>query len=51
MHTQIQHLIAGSGAMWFAYASTFDSVQVAGANKVRTTIRPATTGGPAGGIS
>ena len=51
MHTQI-HLIAERDAMWFACAATFASVQVAvGANKVRTTIRPATTGGPAGGIS
>ena len=50
--TQIHHLIAERDAMWFAGAATFDSVQVAAsANKVRTTIRPATSGGPAGGIS
>lgn len=52
MHTQPQHLIADRGAMWFACAATVASVHVAAAaNKVRTTIRPATTGGPAGGIS
>lgn len=50
--THIQHLDADRGAMWFACAATVASVQVAAAaNKVRTTIRPATTGGPAGGIS
>lgn len=50
--TQIHHLIAERDAMWFAGAATFCSVQVAAAaNKVRTTIRPATSGGPAGGIS
>jgi hypothetical protein len=37
--------------MWFAGAATFCSVQVAAASKVRTTIRPATSGGPAGGFS
>lgn len=52
-HTHITHLLADAGAMWFACAATFASVQVVAsrANKVRTTIRPAATGGPAGGIS
>lgn len=44
-------LIAERDAMWFAGAATFCSVQVATANKVRTAIRPATSGGPAGGFS
>jgi hypothetical protein len=51
--TQITHLIADRGAMWFAGAATFASVTVVASrvNKVRTTIRPAATGGPAGGVS
>jgi hypothetical protein len=50
--TQTHHLIADGDAMWFAGAATFAVVQVTSrANKVRTTIRPAATGGPAGGIS
>jgi hypothetical protein len=52
MHTQPHHLIAERDAMWFACAKAFASVQVAAAaDKVRTTIRPVTSGGPAGGIS
>ncbi|MBX3023280.1 hypothetical protein KF840_00040 [bacterium] len=53
VHTQITHLIADGGAMWCVGAVAFASVQVVAprANKVRTTIRPAATGGPAGGIS
>ena len=52
MHTQTQHLIAKRDAMWFACVTTGTSVLVAAtANKVRATIRPATSGGPAGGFS
>jgi len=50
--TQTNHLIAKRDAMWFAGAAKSCSVQVAATvNKVRATIRPATTGGPAGGVS
>lgn len=51
MSTQTHHLLAKRDAVWFAGAATACSVQVASANKVRTAIRPAATGGPAGGIS
>ena len=54
-HTQIHHLDAQRGAMWFASAMVWaGSVAVAStaetANKVRTAIRPARAGGPAGGV-
>jgi len=56
MQTHSQHLAAERGAMWRASAATVctGSVAVAAqafkANKVRTTIRPALAGGPAGGV-
>jgi len=56
MHTQTNHLDAQRDAKWFVSAATVCVGPVAAAamadtaNKVRTTIRPAAAGGPAGGV-